>query len=167
MVRDDKMGDMFVIEGMERPIPMGLLAAAGKTAKELAIGRREVRGPASRRMGSRGADGRSGSRRRGRRDHLSHRRHAALQPSGLRLQEGLLRRVQPVDRRVLRGASGSPDRHRPDRDALGRGRHRGSAQDEGAGTEGRDDAGQSRGRGLRQPGLRRLFTRRRSTSRCR
>jgi predicted TIM-barrel fold metal-dependent hydrolase len=32
------MGDMFVIDGMERAIPMGLLAAAGKSAKELAIG---------------------------------------------------------------------------------------------------------------------------------
>ena len=38
MVRDPKMGDMFVIDGMERPVPMGLLAAAGKSAKELAVG---------------------------------------------------------------------------------------------------------------------------------
>ncbi len=37
MVRDPKMGDMFVIDGMERPVPMGLLAAAGKPAKELAV----------------------------------------------------------------------------------------------------------------------------------
>ena len=36
MVRDEKMGDMFVIKDLERPIPMGLVAAAGKDAKELA-----------------------------------------------------------------------------------------------------------------------------------
>ena len=36
MVRDDKLGDMFVIKDFERPIPMGLVAAAGKNAKELA-----------------------------------------------------------------------------------------------------------------------------------
>ncbi len=35
MVRDDKRGDMFVIDGMSRPIMMGLVAAAGKSAKEL------------------------------------------------------------------------------------------------------------------------------------
>jgi predicted TIM-barrel fold metal-dependent hydrolase len=35
MVRDEKLGDIFVIHGMERPIPMGLVAAAGKSAKEL------------------------------------------------------------------------------------------------------------------------------------
>jgi len=36
MVRDAKLGDIFVIEGLERPIPMGLIAAAGKDARELA-----------------------------------------------------------------------------------------------------------------------------------
>ncbi|MDO8431158.1 MAG: amidohydrolase family protein, partial [Candidatus Binatus sp.] len=36
MVRDDKLGDIFVIKDLERPIPMGLIAAAGKDAKELA-----------------------------------------------------------------------------------------------------------------------------------
>jgi uncharacterized protein len=35
MVRDDKMGDVFVIEGMKKPIPMGLVAAAGQDAKDL------------------------------------------------------------------------------------------------------------------------------------
>ncbi|MHB8382882.1 MAG: amidohydrolase family protein [Candidatus Binataceae bacterium] len=38
VVRDDKMGDVFVVKDMERSIPMGLLAAAGKSAKELAVG---------------------------------------------------------------------------------------------------------------------------------
>jgi uncharacterized protein len=35
MIRDDKMGDVFVIEGMKKPIPMGLVAAAGQDAKDL------------------------------------------------------------------------------------------------------------------------------------
>ncbi len=37
MVRDDKLGDIFVINGLSRPIPMGLVAAAGKSAKELSM----------------------------------------------------------------------------------------------------------------------------------
>jgi len=35
LVRDPQRGDLFVIEGMDRPIPMGLVAAAGKPAEEL------------------------------------------------------------------------------------------------------------------------------------
>jgi uncharacterized protein len=35
MVRDDKAGDIFIIEGMKKPIPMGLVAAAGQDAKDL------------------------------------------------------------------------------------------------------------------------------------
>ncbi len=31
-----KLGDMFMVDGMERPVPMGLLAAAGKPAEKLA-----------------------------------------------------------------------------------------------------------------------------------
>jgi predicted TIM-barrel fold metal-dependent hydrolase len=38
MVRDPKLGDMFVVDGMNRPVLMGLLAAAGKSAKELSYG---------------------------------------------------------------------------------------------------------------------------------
>ena len=37
MVRDATRGDLFVIEGLEKPIPMGLIAAAGKSAEELAM----------------------------------------------------------------------------------------------------------------------------------
>jgi predicted TIM-barrel fold metal-dependent hydrolase len=36
-VRDDKRGDLFVIEGLARPIPMGLVAGAGKDAAELSM----------------------------------------------------------------------------------------------------------------------------------
>ncbi|MBI3628320.1 MAG: amidohydrolase [Candidatus Rokubacteria bacterium] len=35
MVHDSKLGDIFVIDGMDKPIPMGLVAAAGKDAHEL------------------------------------------------------------------------------------------------------------------------------------
>ena len=65
--------------------------------------RHALRGPAPRRLGSRGAPRRSAARRRRRRGHLPDRRHGDLQPPRLRLQEGLLRRLQPLDRRVLRG----------------------------------------------------------------
>jgi hypothetical protein len=35
LVRDDARGDLFVIEGLDKPIPMGLIAAAGKPAETL------------------------------------------------------------------------------------------------------------------------------------
>ena len=38
MVRDEKMGDVFIIKDMERPLMLGLTAAAGKSAQELAMG---------------------------------------------------------------------------------------------------------------------------------
>ncbi|MEE8475129.1 MAG: amidohydrolase family protein [Myxococcota bacterium] len=37
MVRDDKAGDVFVIDGIKRPIPMGLVAAAGKPPEEIRL----------------------------------------------------------------------------------------------------------------------------------
>jgi predicted TIM-barrel fold metal-dependent hydrolase len=37
MVRDEKLGDLFAIPGMKRPVPMGLVAAAGKDPKDIAI----------------------------------------------------------------------------------------------------------------------------------
>lgn len=35
IVRDDKKGDLFIVAGLTQPIPMGLVAAAGKKAEEL------------------------------------------------------------------------------------------------------------------------------------
>lgn len=35
IVRDEKKGDLFVIEGLNQPIPMGLVAAAGQKAEDL------------------------------------------------------------------------------------------------------------------------------------
>lgn len=37
MHRDEKAGDLFVIDGMDRPVPMGLVAAAGKPVEEITI----------------------------------------------------------------------------------------------------------------------------------
>jgi predicted TIM-barrel fold metal-dependent hydrolase len=37
IVHDPERGDLFVIEGMSKPIPMGLVAAAGKRAEELTM----------------------------------------------------------------------------------------------------------------------------------
>ncbi len=37
MERDPKLGDVFVVHGMKRPIPMGLVAAAGKPAHEIRV----------------------------------------------------------------------------------------------------------------------------------
>ncbi|MGH7933882.1 MAG: amidohydrolase family protein [Candidatus Binataceae bacterium] len=37
MVRDEKLGDLFIIDGLSKPIPMGLVAAAGQDAKSLAM----------------------------------------------------------------------------------------------------------------------------------
>ena len=37
MVRDEKAGDVFVVDGMKKPIPMGLVAAAGKPPEEIRI----------------------------------------------------------------------------------------------------------------------------------
>mgnify|MGYP003997114025 FL=1 len=35
IVEHEKFGDIFVIDGMDKPIPMGLIAAAGKDPKTL------------------------------------------------------------------------------------------------------------------------------------
>ncbi len=38
IARHDTLGDVYVIEGMGNPVPMGLVAAAGKPAEEIRIG---------------------------------------------------------------------------------------------------------------------------------
>jgi uncharacterized protein len=37
LVRDDKAGDIFMIPGMKTPVPMGLVAAAGKPAEKITV----------------------------------------------------------------------------------------------------------------------------------
>ena len=34
----DQLGDVYVVDGMTNPVPMGLVAAAGKPAEEIRIG---------------------------------------------------------------------------------------------------------------------------------
>jgi len=38
LVRTEEAGDTFVIDGLDQPIPMGLIAAAGKDPKDLKMG---------------------------------------------------------------------------------------------------------------------------------
>ena len=38
LVRTEQFGDTFVIDGLDQPIPMGLIAAAGKDPKDLKMG---------------------------------------------------------------------------------------------------------------------------------
>jgi len=35
--RNETLGDFFVIDGMQQPVPLGLVAAAGKPAEEIRI----------------------------------------------------------------------------------------------------------------------------------
>ena len=37
MHHDDKAGDLFIIPGMSKPVPMGLVAAAGKAAEDITV----------------------------------------------------------------------------------------------------------------------------------
>ena len=88
----------------QRADPRAVLARRGRGSADRgdpSRHRQAVRGPAPRRLGSRGAAGRPGHRRRDRRDHLPVGRDDPLQPPGPRLPERVLRRVQRVDHRVL------------------------------------------------------------------
>ena len=82
-------------------------------------GRRQIRGAASRRLGSDGSPRRPGSRRRRRRAALRHRRYDAVHPSRLRLQAGLLCRLQPLAPILLRGRPRPAFRPGANGDALG------------------------------------------------
>ncbi len=144
MIDHEKLGDVFVIDGMSKPISLATAAAAGKPPERDPVVRREVRRAAPRWLGSRRPPGRPGARRRRRRDHLPDRRHDPVQPHRPRLQAGVLRGVQPLDRRVLLRASRPAARPRPDRDAHAGGRHRRPPRDQGARPARRDDAGRAR-----------------------
>jgi predicted TIM-barrel fold metal-dependent hydrolase len=37
LVRHEQLGDVFVVDGMKNPVPMGLVAAAGKPAREISV----------------------------------------------------------------------------------------------------------------------------------
>ena len=126
IVHDPMRGDLFVIDGHRQAHPDG----AGRRGRQARRGAGDVRRARSRTCTAGGWDPEARLADQDRdgvaaRDPLPDGRHDALQPSRLRLQAGLLRRLQPVDRRVLRRPPRPADRHRADRDALGRGRHRG------------------------------------------
>ena len=48
MIRDDKLGDVFVVKDFPRPINVGLARGRGQRRERTAVDRREVRGHASR-----------------------------------------------------------------------------------------------------------------------
>ena len=71
-------GDVFIIDGMDRPIHLGLVAAAGKKPEEITTG--GVKFEELHRSGwdPQSQDRRPGKRRCVSRDHLSNRRYDAV-----------------------------------------------------------------------------------------
>ena len=61
MVDHEKLGDVFVIDGMSKPISLSTAAAAGKRPDEIKSYGLEVRRAPPRRLGPERAPGRSGS----------------------------------------------------------------------------------------------------------
>ena len=150
MIHDEKLGDVFIVKDFPRPINVALAAAAGKDASELrTIGAKfdEMhRGgwDPNARMADQDRDGVAaeviyptvGMMLCNHRDFDY--KKACFDAYNLWIGEYCV------------GASRQVDRMRADCDALGRGRNRGSAQDEGPRAQGRHDAGQPGPRGLRQ-----------------
>ena len=115
---DDELGDVMLIDNGKSLVPFWLVAAAGRPTEEIRLdtGKRFEdlwRGgwdPVAR-LADQDTDGVV------RRGHLPVGRHAALQPPRRRLPARVLRRVQPVDRRVLRDRARPAHRDGPDRAA--------------------------------------------------
>ena len=141
MVRDERKGDLFMIDGMSRPIPMGLIAAAGKAAEDLTllgIKFEELhRGgwDPEARMADQDRDGVAAE---------------VIYPTvGMLLcnhkdydyKKACFDAYNQWIANLLLGPSRSPDRHRADRDALGRRGHRRPPAHQGPRPQGRDDAG--------------------------
>ena len=154
----------------QEPHPLrdgGRRRSSGREDRSLRV--RAVGGAPRRRLGPRRPPGRAGARRRRLRGALSVGRDADLQPRRRRLQEGLLRRLQPLDRRVPGHVAEPSRRRRSDRPAQ-RGRGRGGpAPHPRSRPAGRDDARhprlRRRGRRLRRSGLGSRSGRRRSALR--
>jgi hypothetical protein len=100
LVTGGPTGDFYVIDGMPHRIPMGLIAAAGKNAIQLSV---EGRWERDEYRGGWDPEARMADQDRDR--------------SGL--QEILLRRLQSMARRILRGASRPLARPGANRDAFG------------------------------------------------
>ena len=88
-VATTRAGDLFVIPGMKQAGADGSRRGRRQAGRGDHRARRDVRRAAPRRLGSRSPPCRPGPRRRRRRDHLSDRRHGAVQPPRPRLQEGV------------------------------------------------------------------------------
>ena len=158
---DETLGDVMLIDGGKSLVPFWLVAAAGRPTEEVRLDTGQaLRRAVARRLGPGRPARRPGPRRRGRGGDLSLRRHVALQLPRRRLPARLLRRVQPLDRRVLRDRARSARRHGPDRVAHAGGRHRRPRVDQGARSARRDAAGPAAARRLRRPDVRRVLGRR-------
>jgi hypothetical protein len=136
----EQLGDVFVVEGSQVPIPMGLRGRSRQGPVRPSHPWGEVRRAPPRRLGPDRPTRRAGCRRRRRRDHLPHRRHGAVQHRRLRPEEGVVRRLQPVDRRVLLPRTSPAVGLRADRDAVPTGGHRGPEGDQATRPPRRDDA---------------------------
>ena len=157
MERVDGRGDVFVVDGMKRPIDIGLAAAAGKPPEELRVNgipfeelHRGGWDPEAR-IGDQARDGVAAE---------------VIYPTvGMVLcnhrdfdyKKACFDAYNRWIARLLLRAPGAAARRRPDRAALARGRHRGPARDQAPRPARRDDARQSRGRGLRLEDLRRVL----------
>ena len=140
------------------PVPMGLVAAAGKPAEEITVLRREVRRAAPRRLGPRGPPGRPGPRRRERRDHLPDRRawccattttSTTSTPAWTPTTAGSPGTARPIPDRLFgigQTAMRTPDEGIADLERI-----------KAHGLQGRDDARHPRRRGLRLARLRRVL----------
>ena len=155
VVHDAKRGDVFVIDGMDKPIPMGLVAAAGKPAEELRM------------SGARFEDMHRGGwdpeARLGEQDARRRRAEVIYPTVGMMLCnhpdfDYKNACFDAYNRWIAEYCAAHPDRllgfGQTAMRSLGGG-HRGPARDQGARAARRDDAGQSGRRGLRRSHLRR------------
>lgn len=146
-------GDVFVIDGMDRPIALGLVAAAGKPAEEIT--------EAGVRFEELHRGGWDPQARLAEQDQDGVAAEVIYPTVGMMLcnhadfayKDALLRRLQPLDRRVLRDPSRTPARLRTDRGYLTGEDRRGPARHKSSRSARRDDVRQSRRRGLRFSGL--------------
>jgi hypothetical protein len=148
VVNKDGMGDIYVVDGMKTPVPMGLIAAAGVAPKDIRIGGAKF-------------------------DDLHRGGWDPRHPAADQDKDGVAAEViyptvgmlicnhPDFDYKkacfdaynrwlkgLLRPCAGSPDRDGADGDAHRQGRHRRSRAHQGDGLSRRHDAGQSRREGL-------------------
>ena len=168
VVYKEGMGDIYVVEGMKTPVPMGLIAAAGVDPKDIRIGGAKFDDLHRGGWDPTDAPRRPGQGRRRRRGHLS---HASACCSAI-IPTSTTRR--PASTPTTAGCRPTVS-HDPERligmgqtcHAHDQGRHRGPRAHQGDGFSRRHDAGQSRREGLRRSRVSIRSGRRRSRSSCR